>query len=61
MRLMHVCTTSHSMQVPEDTSLDAKGQTASVLQQIDALLARAGTDKTKILFCQVGALHALLR
>lgn len=39
-------------QVPEDTSLDAKGQTADVLRQIDALLARAGTDKTKILMAQ---------
>ncbi|GFR43430.1 hypothetical protein Agub_g4511 [Astrephomene gubernaculifera] len=40
-------------QVPEDTSVDAKQQTASVLKQIDDLLARAGTDKTKILSTQV--------
>ncbi|EFJ52723.1 hypothetical protein VOLCADRAFT_109542 [Volvox carteri f. nagariensis] len=40
-------------QVPEDTSVDAKEQTASVLKQIDELLARAGTDKTKILSAQV--------
>ncbi|KXZ52340.1 hypothetical protein GPECTOR_10g972 [Gonium pectorale] len=40
-------------QVPEDTNVDAKEQTASVLRQIDELLARAGTDKTKILSAQV--------
>ena len=40
-------------QVPEDTSVGAKEQTASVLKQIDELLARAGTDKTKILSAQV--------
>ena len=34
--------------VPNDTSLDIQGQTADVLAQIDALLARCGTDKTTI-------------
>ena len=29
------------------------GQTTQVLAQIDALLARAGTDKSKILMCQI--------
>ena len=36
-------------QVPEDGSLDIVGQTREVLQAIDALLARAGTDKSRIL------------
>jgi enamine deaminase RidA (YjgF/YER057c/UK114 family) len=33
----------------QDRSLDVKGQTRQVLEQIDALLARAGTDKSKLL------------
>jgi len=36
-------------QVPEDASLPIREQTRSVLKQIDALLAEAGTDKTNIL------------
>ena len=36
-------------QVGEDYKADAKGQTASILRQIDRLLARGGTDKSKIL------------
>ena len=40
-------------QVASDASLDAQGQTANVLGQIDALLARAGTDKTRILMAQI--------
>ena len=32
-------------QVPEDASQDIQGQTAQVLAAIDALLARAGSDK----------------
>ena len=40
-------------QVPNDASQDMTGQTAQVLAQIDALLARAGTDKRKILMCQI--------
>ena len=40
-------------QVADDTSLDAEGQTADVLRQIDALLAEAGTDKSRLLSCQV--------
>lgn len=40
-------------QVPADASLDITGQTADVLAQIDALLARAGSDKTKILRAQI--------
>jgi len=40
-------------QVPADATQDITGQTAQVLAAIDALLARAGTDKTKILMAQV--------
>ncbi len=36
-------------QVADDTSLDAEGQTADILAQIDALLAQAGTDKSGLL------------
>ncbi|MFT4179290.1 MAG: RidA family protein [Thermomonas sp.] len=40
-------------QVPEDTSADIEGQTAQVLAAIDALLAQAGTDKSRILRAQI--------
>ena len=40
-------------QVAEDNSQDIRGQTRQVLAAIDALLARAGSDKTKILRCQI--------
>jgi enamine deaminase RidA (YjgF/YER057c/UK114 family) len=32
-----------------DHSLDVKGQTRQILAKIDALLAEAGTDKSKLL------------
>lgn len=40
-------------QVPEDASQDITGQTAQVLVAIDALLAQAGSDKTRILRAQI--------
>jgi len=40
-------------QVAADDSQDISGQTTQVLAQIDALLARAGTDKSRILMCQI--------
>ncbi len=40
-------------QVPEDTSLDAEGQTAQVLAIIDRILAEVGSDKTRILSAQI--------
>ena len=40
-------------QVPEDASADIVGQTAQVLAAIDKLLARAGTDKSRILMAQI--------
>lgn len=35
--------------IPEDVSQDIAGQTRQALAEIDALLARGGSDKTKIL------------
>jgi enamine deaminase RidA (YjgF/YER057c/UK114 family) len=35
--------------VADDTSADVKGQTEQILATIDALLAEAGSDKTKLL------------
>jgi enamine deaminase RidA (YjgF/YER057c/UK114 family) len=40
-------------QVPSDASQDISGQTRQVLAAIDALLARAGTDKSKLLMVQI--------
>lgn len=40
-------------QVAGDESLDITGQTRQVLAAIDSLLARAGSDKTRILMCQI--------
>ncbi|MEN0074875.1 MAG: RidA family protein [Paracraurococcus sp.] len=36
-------------QVADDASLDAEGQTADILAQIDALLAEAGTSRRHLL------------
>lgn len=40
-------------QVTGDDALDIAGQTRSVLASIDALLARAGSDKSRILRAQI--------
>ena len=40
-------------QIAEDGSQDITGQTQQVLQAIDKLLARAGSDKSKILRAQI--------
>jgi enamine deaminase RidA (YjgF/YER057c/UK114 family) len=40
-------------QVADDATLDAEGQTADILRQIDALLAEAGTDKSRLLSVQI--------
>lgn len=40
-------------QVPEDATQDIGGQTRQVLGCVDALLARAGTDKSRILMAQI--------
>lgn len=40
-------------QVAEDLSRDIAGQTREVLGHIDRLLAEAGSDKSRILMCQI--------
>ena len=40
-------------QIAEDAAQDIAGQTCQVLAAIDALLARAGSDKSKILRAQI--------
>ena len=40
-------------QVAADGTQDMTGQARQVLAQIDGLLARAGTDKSRILMCQI--------
>jgi len=40
-------------QVAGDASQDIRGQTRQVLASIEALLARAGSDKSRILMCQI--------
>lgn len=40
-------------QVADDASLDAQGQMADILQQVDALLAEAGTDKSRLISVQI--------
>ncbi len=40
-------------QVAPDHSQDIAGQTSQVLAAIDALLARAGTDKSRLLMVQI--------
>ncbi|GAN87669.1 RidA family protein [Komagataeibacter intermedius] len=40
-------------QVTDDPNLDAEGQTADILRQIDALLAEAGTSSARLLSVQI--------
>lgn len=40
-------------QVAKDPGLDIRGQTRQILASIDALLARAGSDKSRILMAQI--------
>jgi enamine deaminase RidA (YjgF/YER057c/UK114 family) len=40
-------------QVAEDASQDIGGQTRQVLAAVDKLLARAGTDKSRLVMCQI--------
>ncbi len=40
-------------QVAGDANQDISGQTRQVLAAIDALLTRAGSDKSRILMCQI--------
>jgi enamine deaminase RidA (YjgF/YER057c/UK114 family) len=40
-------------QIADDASQDIRGQTRQVLEAIDALLARAGSDRSRILMAQI--------
>jgi enamine deaminase RidA (YjgF/YER057c/UK114 family) len=40
-------------QVPDDTTQDIEGQTRQVLAMVDTLLAKVGSDRTRILMCQI--------
>lgn len=40
-------------QIADDASEDIRGQTRQVLAAVDALLAQAGTDKTKLLRVEI--------
>ena len=40
-------------QVADDPSLDAQGQMEDILRQVDALLAQAGTDKSRMISVQI--------
>ena len=40
-------------EVPDDTSKDITGQTEEVLGKIDKLLAKVGSDKSKLLSAQI--------
>jgi enamine deaminase RidA (YjgF/YER057c/UK114 family) len=40
-------------QIADDTTQDIAGQTREVLGHVDRLLAEAGSDKTRILSCQI--------
>jgi enamine deaminase RidA (YjgF/YER057c/UK114 family) len=47
--VIHNETVYLSGQIADDGSTDVESQTCDVLRQIDALLAEAGTDKSKLL------------
>jgi enamine deaminase RidA (YjgF/YER057c/UK114 family) len=51
--VVHAGTVYLAGQIADDVSLDAEGQTADILRQIDALLAQAGTDKQHLLTMQI--------
>ncbi len=51
--VVHQGTVYLAGQVSSDASLDITGQVKSVLAQIDGLLARAGSDKSRILRAQI--------
>jgi enamine deaminase RidA (YjgF/YER057c/UK114 family) len=53
MAVVHNGTVYLAGQVADDTSADVAGQTQQILAKIDALLAQAGTDKTRILSANI--------
>lgn len=50
---VHAGVAYFSGQVPQNPDEDTAGQTCQVLAQIDELLAEVGSDKTRILQCQI--------
>lgn len=50
---VHAGTVYLAGQVATDATQDIEGQTRQVLASIDALLARAGSDKTRLLMVQI--------
>lgn len=50
---VHNGTVYLSGQIADDTSASIQGQTRQVLDAIDALLAQAGSDKSRILHAQI--------
>ncbi|MBN8442158.1 MAG: RidA family protein [Thauera sp.] len=50
---VHNSTVYLAGQIAKDASQDIRGQTRQILDSIDALLARAGSDKSKILMAQI--------
>ncbi|CEF57004.1 RidA family protein [Acetobacter ghanensis] len=40
-------------QIADDATLDAQGQMADILRQVDALLTKAGTDKSRLISVQI--------
>jgi enamine deaminase RidA (YjgF/YER057c/UK114 family) len=53
MAVVHGDTVYVAGQVADDPSADVGGQTKQILGKIDALLAEAGTDKTRILSANI--------
>ena len=51
--VVHAGTVYLAGQVADDPGLDAEGQTADILRQIDALLAEAGTSSARLLSVQI--------
>ena len=51
--VVHAATVYLAGQVADDSSLDAEGQAADILRQIDALLDQAGTSKRYLLSVQI--------
>ena len=53
MAVVHGNTVYVAGQVADDPNADVGGQTKQILEKIDALLAEAGTDKTRILSANI--------
>ena len=51
--VVHAGTVYLAGQVADDTTLDAQGQTADILRQVDALLHAAGTARQHLLSVQI--------